>query len=57
LVLAGSEDATTPPVLARELAAKMPKAKFQEIPGCGHCPQIENPDLFVQTVEGLLSPA
>jgi 3-oxoadipate enol-lactonase len=57
LVLAGTEDATTPPALARELAAKIPNAKFQEIRGCGHCPQIENPDLFVQTVEGFLSPA
>jgi 3-oxoadipate enol-lactonase len=57
LVMAGSEDATTPPALARELAAKIPGAKFRQIEGCGHCPQIENPALFVQAVEDFLSPA
>jgi 3-oxoadipate enol-lactonase len=57
LVMAGSEDATTPPALARELAAKIPRARFRQIEGCGHCPQIENPVLFVQAVEEFLSPA
>ena len=55
LVMAGSEDATTPPTLARELAAKIPNAKFRELEGCGHCPQIEKPSLFVQAVEEFLS--
>jgi 3-oxoadipate enol-lactonase len=57
LVMAGSEDATTPPALARQLAAGIPNASFRQIEGCGHCPQIENPALFVQVVEGFLSPA
>ena len=51
LVMAGSEDATTPPALARELAAKIPNASFLQLDGCGHCPQIENPELFVRVVE------
>ena len=55
LVMAGSEDATTPPALARELAAKIRQAKFRQLDGCGHCPQIENPELFVQAVEEFLS--
>src|SRR5262247_1063235 len=42
LVMAGSEDATTPPALARELAAQIPGAKLPQLDGCGHCPQIEN---------------
>ena len=54
LVMAGSEDATTPPALARELAAKIAGARFRQLDGCGHCPQIENPELFVQTVEDFL---
>ena len=54
LVMAGSEDATTPPALARELAAKIPNAKFRELHGCGHCPQIENPALFLEAVEDFL---
>jgi 3-oxoadipate enol-lactonase len=55
LVMAGSEDATTPPALARELAAGIPGARFQEIRGCGHCPQIEGPAAFVEAIEGFLS--
>ncbi len=54
LVMAGSEDATTPPSLARELACAIPGARFQEIQGCGHCPQIEQPQAFVAAVEGFL---
>ena len=55
LVMAGSEDATTPPALASELAARIQGAKFRRIEGCGHCPQIENPALFVQALEDFLS--
>ena len=55
LVMAGSEDATTPPALARELATKIPNARFRELQGCGHCPQIEGPAAFVKAVEDFLS--
>jgi 3-oxoadipate enol-lactonase len=55
LVMAGALDQTTPPVLARELAAGIAGATFLEIPGCGHCPQIENPRAFVSTVERFLA--
>jgi 3-oxoadipate enol-lactonase len=54
LVLAGSEDATTPPALARELAAGIRGAKFVELKGCGHCPQVEDPAAFVAEVEKFL---
>ena len=54
LVMVGALDQTTPPTLARELANGIPGAKFQEIPGCGHCPQIENPQAFVTAVIGFL---
>lgn len=54
LVMAGSEDATTPPALARELAAGIAGARFLEIPGCGHCPQIENPRAFADALESFL---
>ncbi len=54
LVMAGSEDATTPPALARELAAGIAGARFVEVPGCGHCPQIENPRAFADILEGFL---
>jgi pimeloyl-ACP methyl ester carboxylesterase len=54
LVMAGALDQTTPPALARELANGISGAKFLEIPGCGHCPQIENPQAFIDAVNGFL---
>jgi 3-oxoadipate enol-lactonase len=54
LVMVGSEDATTPAALARELAEKIPNATFKEMRGCGHCPQIEDPQGFVAALEGFL---
>lgn len=54
LVMAGALDQTTPPALARELAAGITGATFLEIPGCGHCPQIENPRAFADAVNGFL---
>ena len=40
----------SPPALARGIAG----ATFLEIPGCGHCPQIEDPRAFVDAVSGFL---
>lgn len=54
LVMAGALDQTTPPALARELAARILGAEFLEIPGCGHCPQIEDPRAFVKAVDDFL---
>src|SRR5215813_13459824 len=54
LVMVGALDQTTPPALARELAAGISGARFLEIPGCGHCPQIEKPQAFVDAVTGFL---
>jgi 3-oxoadipate enol-lactonase len=54
LVMAGALDQTTPAALAHELANGIPGAKFQEIPGCGHCPQIEKPAEFIAAVRGFL---
>ena len=54
LVMAGALDQTTPASLARELASAIPGAKFEEIPGCGHCPQIEKPAEFIAALRGFL---
>jgi 3-oxoadipate enol-lactonase len=55
LVLAGELDQTIPASLARELAAGIRGAKFQELKSCGHCPQIEDPRAFVAAVRQFLS--
>jgi 3-oxoadipate enol-lactonase len=44
LVMCGALDQTTPPQLARALAAAIPGAQYREIPGSGHCPMLEQPD-------------
>jgi pimeloyl-ACP methyl ester carboxylesterase len=54
LVMVGALDQTTPPAVARALANGIPGAKFLEIPGCGHCPQIENPQAFIDAVNAFL---
>lgn len=55
LVMAGELDQTTPAALARELASGISGARFEELKGCGHCPQIEAPQAFVAAVRGFLS--
>lgn len=54
LVMAGALDAATPAPLARRLADGIPGARFLEIPDCGHCPQLEKPEVFVNTVDECL---
>lgn len=55
LVVVGALDATTPPALARELAAGIPGARLVEIPDCAHCPPLERPDAFLAVVEPFLA--
>jgi 3-oxoadipate enol-lactonase len=53
-VMVGALDGATPALLARELANGISGAKFLEIPECGHCPQLEKPEVFVKAVEEFL---
>jgi pimeloyl-ACP methyl ester carboxylesterase len=54
LVVVGELDAATPLDLARELARDIPGARFALLPGCGHCPPLEQPDAFLAAVGGFL---
>lgn len=51
LVLCGELDAATPPALCRLIGERIPGARFVELPGCGHCPPLEQPDAFVAAIE------
>lgn len=50
LVLCGELDAATPPPLCRDVAQNIPDARYVELPACGHCPPLEQPDAFVAAI-------
>jgi 3-oxoadipate enol-lactonase len=53
-VLVGEHDEATPPPMSHELAALLPNARLQIIPGCAHVPQLQAPELFLQMIGGFL---
>lgn len=55
LVLVGDGDEATPPAMARELAALVPGAVFEELPGLAHVPQLQDPARFMAAIEGFLA--
>jgi 3-oxoadipate enol-lactonase len=50
LVVVGEHDEATPPPMSQELAAMLPNARLKIIPGCAHVPQLQAPELFLQTI-------
>lgn len=50
LVMCGALDQTTPPALAKELAHKIPGARYEDIPDSGHCPMLEQPAVLTEKV-------
>lgn len=54
LVIAGEEDAITPPRGATEFAGQIPGAALHIVPGAGHLLPLEAPVLFAQAVESWL---
>jgi pimeloyl-ACP methyl ester carboxylesterase len=50
LVLAGSEDQSTPPALAETVAAGIPGARLELIDGAAHLANVSHPDEFTRRV-------
>lgn len=50
LVVVGSDDQATPPSYGRAVAASIPGAKYQELQGVAHGPQLQAPDQFVAAI-------
>ena len=50
LVVCGEMDQATPPALNKEIADKVEGAKYIELPGCGHCPPLEQPEAFLKAI-------
>jgi pimeloyl-ACP methyl ester carboxylesterase len=47
LIITGSQDAATPPALGATLAKLIPGARFVELPGLAHAPQLQDPRAFL----------
>jgi pimeloyl-ACP methyl ester carboxylesterase len=47
-VICGELDAATPVDLNVAVARAIPSARYIEIPACGHCPPLENPEAFLK---------
>jgi 3-oxoadipate enol-lactonase len=57
LVLVGEHDEATPPPMSHELAALLPQAHLEIIPGCAHVPQLQSPLLFLDVIGDFLPAA
>jgi len=50
LIICGELDQATPPALNRLIAAKAKSARYVELPACGHCPPLEQPQAFIAAI-------
>ncbi len=50
LILWGRDDAVLPAALARGFTDRLPHAEIEVVPDCGHVPQLEKKDFFVERV-------
>jgi pimeloyl-ACP methyl ester carboxylesterase len=51
LVVCGEFDQATPPALNKLIADKVAGSRYVELPGCGHCPPLEQPDQFLAAIK------
>jgi len=50
LVICGEMDQVAPPALSKQIADRAREARYVELPGCGHCPSLEQPEAFLRVV-------
>ena len=53
LLIWGERDRMVFPTSSERVLAEIPGARFETIPGCGHCPQIEAPERTLELIEEL----
>ncbi len=51
LVVCGEFDQATPPPLNKSIADKVAGCRYVELPGCGHCPPLEQPQAFLAAIK------
>jgi pimeloyl-ACP methyl ester carboxylesterase len=54
LVICGEHDQATPVALNKIIAEKVPGAQYVELPGCGHCPPLEQPQQFLAAIKSFV---
>lgn len=54
LVVCGEHDQATPPPLNKLIASKVAGAKYAELPDCGHCPPLEQPEKFLAAIKDFI---
>jgi 3-oxoadipate enol-lactonase len=54
LAITGADDQYAPPALVADFAARIPGARVEVIPDCGHVPFLERPDEFASLVSTFL---
>jgi 3-oxoadipate enol-lactonase len=54
-VVYGELDQATPPALNQLIAARAPDARAVALPGCGHCPPLEQPEAFLAAIREFLA--
>jgi 3-oxoadipate enol-lactonase len=51
LVVCGEFDQATPPALTKQIVDKVAGARYVQLPGCGHCPPLEQPQQFIAAIK------
>ncbi len=51
LVVCGEFDQATPPAFNKSIAEKISGAQYVQLPGCGHCPPLEQPQAFLDAIK------
>lgn len=54
LIVVGLADTTTPPALSQALYDGIPGSQLIELPGIGHCPQLQDPAQFLSAIKPFL---
>jgi pimeloyl-ACP methyl ester carboxylesterase len=54
LIVWGEDDRVAPPVYAEEFAGRLPGARIERLPGCGHVPQLDQPEQVARLVRDFL---
>jgi pimeloyl-ACP methyl ester carboxylesterase len=55
LVIFGAKDQATPPALNHIISQHIPDAREHVIEDCGHCPPLENPEMFLSALRGFVA--